>query len=93
MVKKEWSTKFPKDMGMFYFHWNKKVSTTLNKCWKNKAYAKKNSKDRESVCVEEFRKVQGWDVKLVKTIPPSDAPKKGSPPYGTMYIFKSEKQP
>jgi len=109
MVKSEWEgtnikmsfwfwtldipNQYPRDAGMFYFHWTTNVSPFLNNCWKKKEYAKKNDKDRESACVEDFKQYLKWNVKLVKSIPPSGAHKKGSPPIGTMYIFKSERQP
>ena len=93
MVESEWDTKIAKDAGMFYFHWTENVSPTLNKCWKRKDNAKKSDQDRENTCVEEFRKQLKWEAKLVKSIPQTGTGKKGSPPFGTMYIFQSTRQP
>lgn len=116
MVAAEWNSKIPQDAGIFYFHWHKKVSRFLNRCWKKNP--KMADKARESHCVEEFRKHLKWDATLIKSISPykttylvipllippvgvfpgiipfqKRVQKKGSPPYGTMYIFKSNKQP
>lgn len=119
MVEAEWSTKIPEDAGMFYFHWTGKKSPFLNKCWKKNP--KMTDKNRESHCVEEYRKHLKWKATLVKTIPqyktayipillpfppalplppvpilipiPTKATKKGLPPYGTAYFFKSTRLP